>query len=96
MFSESTWNSYLQEEAQEKQKREQLEHLWKDMGSVRVQGSTLAGTSPGRLSSLQKFSEEFALRSASLFPQQKCESSSMLEERGFSSCGIGHAWLFLC
>ncbi|XP_062345521.1 GPN-loop GTPase 1 isoform X1 [Cinclus cinclus] len=32
------------EEAQEKQKREQLEHLWKDMGSVCVQGSTLAGT----------------------------------------------------
>ncbi|RLV86204.1 hypothetical protein DV515_00015932 [Chloebia gouldiae] len=31
------------EEAQEKQKREQLEHLWKDMGSVCVQGSTLAG-----------------------------------------------------
>ncbi|XP_050186847.1 GPN-loop GTPase 1 [Myiozetetes cayanensis] len=31
------------EEAQNKQKREQLEHLWKDMGSVCVQGSTLAG-----------------------------------------------------
>ncbi|NWV75499.1 GPN1 GTPase, partial [Dasyornis broadbenti] len=31
------------EEAQEKQKREQLEHLWKDMGSECVQGSTLAG-----------------------------------------------------
>ncbi|KAJ7426236.1 GPN-loop GTPase 1 [Willisornis vidua] len=34
---------HLQEEAQNKQKREQLEHLWKDMGSVCVQGSTLAG-----------------------------------------------------
>ncbi|NWT25668.1 GPN1 GTPase, partial [Cardinalis cardinalis] len=31
------------EEAQEKQKREQLEHLWKDMGSVCMQSSTLAG-----------------------------------------------------
>ncbi|TRZ08296.1 hypothetical protein HGM15179_018813, partial [Zosterops borbonicus] len=31
------------EEAQEKQKREQLEHLWKDMGSVCVQGSTVPG-----------------------------------------------------
>ncbi|NXC08336.1 GPN1 GTPase, partial [Orthonyx spaldingii] len=30
------------EEAQEKQKREQLEHLWKDMDSVCGQGSTLA------------------------------------------------------
>ncbi|KAK4825012.1 hypothetical protein QYF61_023016 [Mycteria americana] len=32
------------EKAQNKQKREQLEHLWKDMGSVCVQGSTLAGS----------------------------------------------------
>ncbi|XP_071598524.1 GPN-loop GTPase 1 isoform X1 [Heliangelus exortis] len=32
------------EEAQNKQKREQLEHLWKDMGSVCVQGNTLAGS----------------------------------------------------
>ncbi|XP_068257855.1 GPN-loop GTPase 1 isoform X1 [Nyctibius grandis] len=32
------------EKAQDKQKREQLEHLWKDMGSVCVQGSTLAGS----------------------------------------------------
>ncbi|XP_075000742.1 GPN-loop GTPase 1 isoform X2 [Calonectris borealis] len=31
------------EKAQNKQKREQLEHLWKDMGSVCVQGDTLAG-----------------------------------------------------
>ncbi|XP_051623942.1 uncharacterized protein LOC127460915 [Manacus candei] len=36
-------NLYLREKAQNKQKREQLEHLWKDMGSVCVQGSTLAG-----------------------------------------------------
>uniref|UniRef100_A0A8C0HK31 GPN-loop GTPase n=1 Tax=Buteo japonicus TaxID=224669 RepID=A0A8C0HK31_9AVES len=35
---------YLQEKAQNKQKREQLEHLWKDMGSVCVQGNTLAGS----------------------------------------------------
>ncbi|PKK18110.1 GPN-loop GTPase 1, partial [Columba livia] len=32
------------EKAQNKQKREQLEHLWKDMGSVCVQGNTLAGS----------------------------------------------------
>ncbi|KAF2982078.1 hypothetical protein EK904_014087 [Melospiza melodia maxima] len=32
------------EEAQEKQKKEQLEHLWKDMGSVCMQSSTLAGS----------------------------------------------------
>ncbi|XP_051470608.1 GPN-loop GTPase 1 [Apus apus] len=32
------------EEAQNKQKKEQLEHLWKDMGSVCVQGNTLAGS----------------------------------------------------
>lgn len=73
-------NLHLQEEAQEKQKKEQLEHLWKDMGSVCVQGSTLAGTSAGRWGSLQEFSEEFAFRRDSLFPQQKCESISMLEE----------------
>ncbi|XP_051636123.1 GPN-loop GTPase 1-like [Manacus candei] len=36
-------NLCLREKAQNKQKREQLEHLWKDMGSVCVQGSTLAG-----------------------------------------------------
>ncbi|XP_064531620.1 uncharacterized protein LOC135424361 [Pseudopipra pipra] len=35
-------NLCLREKAQNKQKREQLEHLWKDMGSVCVQGSTLA------------------------------------------------------
>ncbi|XP_052666220.1 GPN-loop GTPase 1-like [Harpia harpyja] len=32
------------EKAQNKQKREQLEHLWKNMGSVFVQGNTLAGS----------------------------------------------------
>ncbi|XP_074392339.1 GPN-loop GTPase 1 isoform X2 [Zonotrichia albicollis] len=32
------------EEAQEKQKKEQLEHLWKDMGSVCMQSSALAGS----------------------------------------------------
>ncbi|NWI66011.1 GPN1 GTPase, partial [Todus mexicanus] len=32
------------EEAQNKQKKEQLEHLWKDMGSVCMQGNTLAGS----------------------------------------------------
>ncbi|XP_064002527.1 GPN-loop GTPase 1 [Pogoniulus pusillus] len=32
------------EQAQNKQKREQLEHLWKDMGDVCVQGNTLAGS----------------------------------------------------
>ncbi|XP_014801859.1 PREDICTED: GPN-loop GTPase 1 isoform X1 [Calidris pugnax] len=32
------------EKAQNKQKREQLEHLWKDMGSVCMQGNTLAGS----------------------------------------------------
>ncbi|XP_052642191.1 GPN-loop GTPase 1-like isoform X4 [Harpia harpyja] len=32
------------EKAQNKQKKEQLEHLWKDMGSVCVQGNTLAGS----------------------------------------------------
>lgn len=53
---------YLQEKAQNKQKREQLEHLWKDMGSVCVQGNTLAGTLLGRLSLLQ-LSEDSALRS---------------------------------
>ncbi|XP_062429406.1 GPN-loop GTPase 1 isoform X2 [Rhea pennata] len=32
------------EKAQNKQKREQLEHLWKDMGAVCVQSNTLAGS----------------------------------------------------
>ncbi|PKU38814.1 gpn-loop gtpase 1 [Limosa lapponica baueri] len=32
------------EKAQNKQKRKQLEHLWKDMGSVCMQGNTLAGS----------------------------------------------------
>ncbi|XP_074717208.1 GPN-loop GTPase 1 isoform X2 [Strix uralensis] len=32
------------EKAQNKEKREQLEHLWKDMGSVCMQGNTLAGS----------------------------------------------------
>ncbi|XP_055570523.1 GPN-loop GTPase 1-like isoform X2 [Falco biarmicus] len=32
------------EKAQDKQKREQLEHLWKDMGSVCMQDNTLAGS----------------------------------------------------